>query len=122
MNWIISFDDEFDLEFDELNEVVQNECLAHLKALEKFGPQLGRPFVDTLKGSKHSNMKELRFKADRGVWRVAFAYDPKRQAILLIAGNKSGVSETRFYKELIRKADERFTKYLNDAKKGKLNG
>lgn len=121
MKWIVRFDTKFDEEFDELSEDVQDELLSHAALLEKFGPQLGRPFVDTLKGSKHSNMKELRFKADRGVWRVAFAYDPKRQAILLIAGNKSGVSEARFYKELIRKADERFSKYLNDTKKGKLH-
>ena len=52
-----------------------------------------------------------------GEWRVAFAFDPKRRAILLVAGNKSGVSETRFYKELIRKADERFNDHLVDIKK-----
>ncbi len=121
MKWIVRFETKFDEEFSELSVEVQDELLAHALMLEKFGPQLGRPFVDTLKGSKHSNMKELRFKADRGVWRVAFAYDPKRQAILLVAGNKSGVSEARFYKELIRKADERFSKYLSDAKKGKLH-
>jgi hypothetical protein len=63
-------------------------------------------------------MKELRFKADNGVWRVAFAYDQKRQAILLVAGNKSGVSEARFYKELIRKVDERFSFYLSELKRG----
>jgi hypothetical protein len=57
-------------------------------------------------------MKEIRFKTKDGVWRVAFAYDPKRQAVLLIAGNKSGVSQKRFYNELIRKADERFSDYL----------
>lgn len=72
--------------------------------------------MDTLKGSKYSNMKELRFKAANGVWRVAFAYDPKRQAILLVAGNKAGVGEKRFYKELIRKADERFSDYLRTLK------
>ena len=119
MKWIVRFDLKFDEEFDELSAEVQDELLAHASLLEKFGPQLGRPFVDTLKGSKHSNMKELRFKADRGVWRIAFAYDHKRQAILLVAGNKSGTSESRFYKELIRKADERFSKYLTDAKKRK---
>ena len=106
MKWIVRLDTKFDEEFDELSVEVQDELLAHAALLEKFGPQLGRPFVDTLKGSKHSNMKELRFKADRGVWRVAFAYDPKRQAILLVAGNKSGVSESRFYKELIRKLNK----------------
>lgn len=114
MKWTVKLYDKFSEEFDGLNKEVQEELLAHALLLEEFGPQLGRPTVDTLKGSKHSNMKELRFKANNGVWRVIFAYDPKRQAILLIAGDKSGVSEKRFYKELIRKADERFTKYLRE--------
>jgi len=117
MNWIVKFHDKFEAEFDELSAEVQDELLAHALLLEKFGPQLGRPWVDTLKGSKHANMKELRFKSRNGVWRVLFAYDPKRQAILLIAGNKSGMSEMRFYKELIKKADERFSNYLADLKK-----
>jgi len=57
-------------------------------------------------------MKELRFDAADGVWRVAFAFDPKRHAILLLAGDKSGVSERRFYKQLIAKADRRFDAHL----------
>jgi len=116
MRWTVKFHEKFEYEFGELDTKVQDELLAHALLLEKFGPQLGRPWVDTLKNSKYSNMKELRFKAKNGVWRVAFAYDPKRQAVLLIAGNKSGVSESRFYKELIRKADERFSSYLNELK------
>ena len=83
-----------------------------IEFLEQRGPQLGRPAVDTLKDSKHSNMKELRFDADNGVWRVAFAFDPQRKAILLVAGDKSGVSEKRFYKQLIRTADARFDDHL----------
>lgn len=113
MIWTVAFYKQFEEEFDELDQAVQDELLAHALLLEEFGPQLGRPTVDTLKGAKHANMKELRFKANNGVWRVAFAFDTKRQAILLVGGNKSGVSETRFYKELIRKADERFTDHLN---------
>jgi len=73
---------------------------------------LGRPRVDTLKGSRHANMKELRFDAADGVWRVAFAFDPKRQAILLVAGDKSGGSEKRFYRQLIKKADARFDEHV----------
>jgi hypothetical protein len=82
------------------------------RLLQQFGPQLGRPRVDTLKGSRHANMKELRLSAADGEWRVAFAFDPKRSAILLVAGDKSGVSEKRFYRELIRKADEGFDAHL----------
>jgi len=117
MSWNIQFYDDFDLEFDELPQVVQNECLAHLKILEKFGPELGRPHVDTLKGSKHFNMKELRFNADNGVWRIAFAFDPTRQAIVLVGGDKSGGSEKRFYKDLIKLADKRFDNHLSNLKK-----
>jgi len=73
---------------------------------------LGRPRVDTLKGSRHKNMKELRFDAAGGVWRVAFAFDTKRKAILLVAGDKSGGSEKHFYRELIRRADDRFDAHL----------
>lgn len=98
---------------------VQNEMLTHARLLEQFGPQLGRPRVDTLKGSRHANMKELRFDADDGVWRVAFAFDPKRKAILLVAGNKSGGSEKRFYRQLIAKADKRFDGHLALLKKRK---
>jgi hypothetical protein len=113
MNWDVQFYNAFDAEFDDLPEAVQDELLAHGRLLEEFGPQLGRPRVDTLNGSKHANMKELRFTANDGVWRVAFAFDPKRRAILLVCGNKSGGSEKRFYKQLLKKADERFDDHLS---------
>jgi hypothetical protein len=112
MDWDVLFHDEFDREFDDLQEGVQNELLAHAQLLREFGPQLGRPWADTLKGSKHGNMKELRFDAADGVWRAAFAFDPKRRAILLVCGDKSGKSEKRFYERLIKKADKRFDEHL----------
>jgi hypothetical protein len=89
----------------------------HGALLQHSGPNLGRPHVDTLKDSKHANMKEVRFDASGGVWRVAFAFDPKRRAILLVAGDKSGGSQKRFYRELIRKADQRFDAHLGRIKK-----
>ncbi len=95
-----------------MDELVQDELLAHAMLLEEFGPQLGRPTVDTLKGSTHTNMKELRFDAADGVWRVAFAFDPERHAILLVAGDKSGVGQSKFYKTLIKKADKRFSEHV----------
>ncbi|KOP27556.1 hypothetical protein AMR41_04580 [Hapalosiphon sp. MRB220] len=109
----VEFHDDFDPEFEALPEEVQDELLALADLLEKFGPQLGRPKVDTLKDSKYSNMKELRFEAADGVWRVAFAFDPRRNAILLVAGDKSGVGQRRFYKQLIKKADARFESHLD---------
>ena len=68
------------------------------------------------KGSRHPNMKELRFDAADGVWRVAFAFDPERKAILLAAGDKTGGSDARFYRRLIAKADERFADHLTQQK------
>ena len=62
-------------------------------------------------------MKEIRFSAADGEWRVAFAFDTKREAILLVAGDKSGSSEKRFYRRLVRKADERFQAHLDRLKK-----
>jgi hypothetical protein len=73
---------------------------------------LKRPRADTLNGSRYTNMKEVRFSAADGEWRIAFAFDPKRKAILLVASDKSGVGEKRFYRELLRKADHRFEAHL----------
>ena len=119
MTWTVILHDAFDAEWNELPEAVQDEVLALMGLLKQFGPTLGRPHVDTLKGSRHANMKELRFTAADGVWRVAFAFDPKRQAILLLGGDKSGGSEKRFYRQLIRKADARFDEHIVQLGKAK---
>jgi hypothetical protein len=112
MSWIVRLGKEFDQEFRAIEEDTQDALLAAVKVLENYGPELGRPFVDTLKGSKYPNMKELRFAAADGAWRVAFAFDPSRQAILLVAGDKAGVSQIRFYRRLIAKADQRYGAHL----------
>jgi len=117
--WVVEIGDEFEPEFQELHENVRTEILALSRLLQQFGPRLGRPRVDTLNGSRHANMKELRFSAAGGQWRVAFVFDPKRRAVLLVAGDKSGGSERRFYHELIRKADERFDAHIARLKKEK---
>lgn len=112
MKWTILFYEEFEREFDLLPEDVQNELYAEAGFVEKFGPETGRPHVDTLNGSEYANMKELRFEAHGGEWRVAFAFDPRRRAVLLVAGDKTGVSQKKFYKRLIAKADERYARHL----------
>jgi len=117
VGWTVEIGDEFEPEFNELHEDVRTELLALSRLLQQFGPQLGRPRVDTLNGSHHANMKELRFRAADGEWRVAFAFDPTRSAILLVAGDKSGVSEKKFYRRQIAKADERFDAHLSRLKK-----
>jgi hypothetical protein len=119
VNWTVEIGDEFGPEFDALPEDVQTEILALSRLLQQCGPLLGRPRADTLNGSRHANMKELRFSAAGGEWRVAFAFDIRRKAILLVAGDKAGVSKTRFYHELIRKADDRFDAHLSRLNKAR---
>lgn len=116
MAWTVLYHDAFLPEMEALAEPVQDELLALVELLTVSGPRLGRPHADTLDGSKYANMKELRLTADDGVWRVAFAFDPKRRAIILVAGDKSGVAQKRFYKGLIAKADARFAEHLETLK------
>ena len=104
-----------------MTEEVQDALLEAAKVLETIGPTLGRPTVDTLNGSRYANMKELRFDADQGVWRVAFAFDARRQAILLVAGDKRGLSrkmQAKFYRDLVAKADDRFGRYNRHIERG----
>jgi len=96
----------------EQPEEITAEVAAAVSLLEEFGPRLGRPHADTLKGSKFSHLKELRVKTAAAEIRIAFAFDPRRDAILLVAGDKRGVSEKRFYRKLIAKADAIYTEYL----------
>ncbi len=110
---------EFKPEFDKLSADVQDAIYFGVRLLEMDGPEAGRPYIDTLKGSRHSNMKELRLTADNGEWRVAFAFDAKREAILLVAIDKSGISQSKAYSSLISKADERFTAHQERLKKKK---
>jgi hypothetical protein len=110
--WVVEFDDEFADEVRQLHQAVREKLKAVAVILSEDGPQLGRPYSDTLKGSRHANMKELRFDAGGGAWRVAYAFDPERKAILLVGGDKSGVGQTRFYRNLLRIADERLDQHL----------
>lgn len=119
MSWSVRLHDAFGPEYAELSEAVQDEILALMALLKEYGPKLGRPHADTLNDSEYANMKELRFNADGGVWRVTYAFDPKREGILLAAGDKSGVSEKRFYKQLILKSDARYGDHLTKLKESR---
>ncbi len=112
MAWTVLLEDNFAQELLALDEALQDELLAHAKLLAQFGPGLGRPTVDTLKGSAHPNMKEMRFNWVGQVWRVAFAFDPQRQSVFLAGGDKVGADQRRFYKKLIAVADARYSAYL----------
>ena len=88
-----------------------------LSILAEQGPSLGRPRVDTLEGSAFKNMKELRIQYGGEPWRILFAFDPTRQAILLVGGNKTG--NKRWYRENILIADARYQRHLELLKEGK---
>lgn len=117
MKWKITSHPAFKEEFHGLSGAVQDAILAKVGMLAEFGPKMRRPLVDSLNASKFPNMKELRCNADNGVWRIAFAFDPERNAVLLVAGDKVGINEKRFYKRLIAKADERFEQHLVEQKR-----
>jgi hypothetical protein len=114
--WPVTFHDDFDAEFDALPIDVQDELLASADALSKLGPTAGRPHVGTLKNPKHPNMKELRFKANNGaqVWRAVFAFDTRREAVILVAAAKQGVNEDKFYRDLLFKANARYEQHLKN--------
>jgi hypothetical protein len=110
--WSVATTNHFDRWFAQLADDAQAEIIAKVNLLKLFGPRLSRPHADTLKASKHANMKELRADTKDQVLRIAFAFDPKRSAILLVGGNKAGVGQKRFYKELIAKADTHYDAHL----------
>jgi len=92
----VSFADEFEPEFDELDAEVQDAILARMLLLEREGPSLGRPHADTLTGSKHANMKELRCTAAGGVWRIAFAFAPTDRRSCFSAGTNQVAAKSAF--------------------------
>lgn len=110
--WEVLFDNDFAAEFRQFALEVRREIYSLIPLLQQFGPQLGRPRVDTLKGARHANLKELRFHAAGGEWRVVFAFDTERKAILLAAGDKAGVSQVKFYRTLIDLASLRLNRHL----------
>lgn len=112
----IEYTDEFETWWNELS-VIQQEDISHsIKVLEKFGPTLGRPYVDTIKGSQFKNMKELRTQSKGDPLRTFFAFDPKRNAILLIGGDKTG--DDNFYKKMIPIADKLYIEHLREINHG----
>ena len=115
MKWKVAFHPEFLEEFLTFPEPLQDNLFAKSILLEVYGPQLGRPHADVLQGSSFSNLKELRLELKGAQWRVAYAFDPGRTAILLAAGNKTGQHQIRFYKKLIQKANRRFRNHLKNS-------
>jgi hypothetical protein len=109
MAWEVEYTDQFGDWFAELDGREQATIVAAVKILQERGPSLGRPLVDTMKSSRHANMKELRPRG--GALRILFAFDPRRVAILLIGGDKSNRWET-WYRDFIPIADQLYDEHL----------
>jgi hypothetical protein len=110
--WEVLYTDEFGAWFETLTEDQQDAVIARVDLLEAEGPALGRPTVDTIAGSRHPNMKELRVSKG-GAIRILFAFDPRRQAVLLIGGDKRGQWQA-WYEKAIPLADDLFDDYLRE--------
>lgn len=115
MEWQIEEHEKYTEWFEVQDEALQDEILAVVGLLKREGPLLSRPYADTIEASKYPNMKELRVQYRGEPWRILFAFDPIRSAILLIGGNKTG--NARWYKENIPIADKRFSEHLKHLEK-----
>lgn len=113
--WEIEYTDEFKEWWDTLTEGQQEDLVVSVELLKNLGPGLPRPHADVVKGSKYANMKELRTQSKGKPLRTFFAFDPRRCAILLIGGDKTG--DKRFYDKMILKADKLYAEHLKQLKK-----
>ncbi|HWT88927.1 MAG TPA: type II toxin-antitoxin system RelE/ParE family toxin [Candidatus Angelobacter sp.] len=119
--WEVEFTHEFEKWWTTLSEGEQVDVRASVNLLRRFGPALARPHVDSISSSRHSNMKELRIQHKGRPYRVLFAFDPRRTAILLLGGAKTG--NLRWYKQLVPIADELYVEHLETLRReGLLNG
>lgn len=108
--WDVEYTDEFEAWWDGLNEAEQQSVYRSVERVRVIGPALGRPHVDLVKDSRFANMKELRTQVGGRPLRTFFAFDPRRCAILLIGGDKTG--DDRFYERMIPEADRLYAEHL----------
>jgi len=112
MTWEVEVSDEFIEWYESLNEREGVSVDADVEMLHDYGPTLGRPYVDTLKGSKYSNMKELRVQHLGRPLRILFAFDPRRNAYLILGGDKTG--NASWYVDAIRRAEAIYAQHLKE--------
>ena len=112
--WSVEITDEFESWWNEQADIVHEDVTAIVDLLEECGPALGRPHSGEIKGSRHKNMRELRVQSCGEPYRVLYAFDPRRTAVLLLAGCKTG--NDRWYVENIPKADKLFDALLKELK------
>lgn len=114
MSYKVNFTPEFRVWWNEQEERLREIIAKKVADLEEKGPHLGRPQADTLEGSKLSNLKELRVLYKGDPYRILYAFDPKREAALLVGGNKAG--DKKWYKKMIPQAEAVFATHLERLK------
>ncbi len=112
MTTLVEYTDEFGAWWQDLTESQQDDVAATIALLEEQGPRLPFPLSSGVTRSRHSHMRELRIQSGGGPLRVFYAFDPRRQAILLIGGDKTG--DNRFYQVMIPRADDLYDRYLTE--------
>ncbi len=112
LEWEIEYTDQFERWWNDLSEEQQEALDDRIMLLAETGPRLKRPIVGDIKASRHPNMKELRI-SKAGSLRVLLAFDPRRHAILLIGGDKSG-AWTEWYERAIPIADDLYDIHINE--------
>ncbi|MDE2842796.1 MAG: type II toxin-antitoxin system RelE/ParE family toxin [Chloroflexota bacterium] len=112
MAWEVEFTDEFESWWTDLSESQQISIAAGVGLLEERGPTLDYPFTSAINSSRHSNMRELRIQSGGRPFRVFYAFDPRRTAILLIGGDKTG--DNRFYTTLVCRADDLYDEHIDE--------
>jgi hypothetical protein len=110
--WEVEFTDEFGEWWEGLTVAAQTDVDATVLVLRQFGPALTRPLADTVRNSRFANMRELRVQHGGRPYRILYAFDPRRTAILLLGGDKTGNS--RWYEEYIPKADAIYEEHLRE--------
>lgn len=115
MSWIVEYTDQFSDWWDSLSEVQQDHSDQVVRLLETRGPRLDFPYSSNVKGSKHSHLRELRVQSGGHPLRIFYAFDPRRTAILLIGGDKTG--NDRFYEQYTPVADRLYDEYLEEIKR-----
>lgn len=112
MAYPVEFTDEFGEWYDGLTAIEQDSIRRSVNLLEEFGPALTRPHADTVNGSKFPNMRELRCQHEGRPYRVLYAFDPRRTAMLLIGGDKTG--KPRWYEDFVPRADKIYAQHLKE--------
>ncbi len=115
MSWLVEYTDEFGAWWQTLGAGAQDDIAAVVSVLEQRGPQLPFPYSSAVAGSRHGQMRELRVQSGGDPLRIFYAFDPRRAAVLLIGGNKTG--DDRFYQRMIPRADRLFDIYLDEIRR-----